>query len=42
MSTKVALTAEDQAEVETFAGNLFMAGLAALEHPQFRLYQLHG
>jgi SAM-dependent methyltransferase len=31
MSTKVALSAEDQSEVEAFAGNLFMAGLAVLE-----------
>jgi hypothetical protein len=31
MSTRVALCAEDEAEVEHFAGNLFMAGLAALE-----------
>jgi ubiquinone/menaquinone biosynthesis C-methylase UbiE len=31
MSTKVVLSAEDEAEVERFAGNLFMAGLAALE-----------
>src|SRR4029453_16555900 len=31
MSTKVVLTPDDEAEVEAFAGSLFMAGLAALE-----------
>ena len=31
MSRTVALTAEDEAKVEEFAGNLFMAGLAAIE-----------
>ncbi len=31
MSTTVALTAEDEAKVEEFAGNLFMAGLAVME-----------